>query len=101
VRPAPIPAQAWRPNTEEAKVDRRVRATKKDRSGNIVALCNPGESWSPRKKADVIRDIVTNKKSYYVEELRKRRYLRVVSGKKLETTSDKTSGHNLDMLPEA
>ena len=82
-------------------MDRRVKATKKDRAGNIIALCNSEEPWSPRKKADVIKDIKTNKKSYYVEEVRRRKYVRVVSGDNLQTTTDKTSGNNLDRLPQA
>ena len=80
-------------------MDRRVKATKKDRSGNIVALCNPGQSWSPRRKADVIKDITSSRKSYYVQELAQRRYLRVVGPDTLSTTEDATSKNNLDNLP--
>ena len=80
-------------------MDRRVKSTKKDRSGNIVALCNPGQSWSPRRKADVIRDINSSKKSYYVQELTQRRYVRVVGPDTLLTTDDTTSKNNLDNLP--
>jgi hypothetical protein len=81
-------------------MDRRVRATKKDRDGNIIALCNPGEKWSPRRVADVIRDIQSNKKSYYVEEVPRRRYLRIVSGGSLQTTADETSNNSLEKLPK-
>jgi hypothetical protein len=28
-------------------MDRKVTAIKKDRKGNIVALCNAGQRWSP------------------------------------------------------
>ena len=80
-------------------MDRRVMATKRDRSGNIVALCNPGQSWSPRRKADVIKDINSSKKSYYVQELTQRRYVRVVGPDALMTTDDATSKNSLDNLP--
>jgi hypothetical protein len=80
-------------------MDRRVKATKKDRNGNIVALCNPGESWSPRKKADVLKDISSNKQSYYVQELERRSYVRVVSGDTLQTTTDLASRNSLASLP--
>lgn len=80
-------------------MDRRIKKTLRDREGNIVALCNPGEAWSPRRKADVIKDIVSSKKSYYVQELDRRSYVRVVSGN-LQTTADATSKNSLDMLPE-
>jgi hypothetical protein len=83
----------------EAIVDRKVTATQKDRKGNIVALCNAGESWSPRRTADVIKDIQTNKKSYYVEELPRRSYVRVIAGNSLQTTADASSKNSLNSLP--
>lgn len=82
-------------------MDRRVRMTKKDRNGNIVALCNPGQKWSPRRTADVIKDINGNKSSYYVMESERRKYVRVVSGKALQTTTDDTNANNLNNLPSA
>lgn len=82
-------------------MDRKVTATKRDRVGNIVALCNPAEDWSPRRAADVIKDIQSNKKSYYVEEIPRRRYVRVVSGKSLRTTADDSSQNSLEKLPQA
>lgn len=83
----------------EVTVDRRVTATKKDASGKITALCNAGQSWSPRRTADVIKDIQNAKKSYYVEEGPRRAYLRVVSHDRLQTTDDTTSKNNLESLP--
>ncbi len=80
-------------------MDRRVKATKRDRSGNIIALCNPGQNWSPRRTADVIQDINSWRRSYYVEELPRRRYVRVVDGHALQTTDDTKSKNNLDNLP--
>lgn len=79
-------------------MDRRVRATKKDRNGNITALCNPGQSWSPRRATDVLRDINSGKKSYYVQEQTRRTYVRSVSGM-LQTTADATEDNSLARLP--
>jgi hypothetical protein len=53
-------------------MDRKVTATKRDRNGNIIALCNRGQSWSPRRIADVIKDILNNKSSYYVHDVDRR-----------------------------
>lgn len=80
-------------------MDRRVTGTKRDRHGNIVALCNSGESWSPRGAADVARDIKSNKKSYYVKEAGRSSYVRVVAGNALESTNDPSSKNGLDKLP--
>jgi hypothetical protein len=71
---------------------------KRNRQGKIVALCNPEAAWSPRKTADVIRDIVQNKKSYYVQETPQRSYVRVVDGDKLQTAREATSANSLDKL---
>lgn len=45
---------------------RPVTQTKKDRDGDILALCNPGEPWSPRDKTGAIYDIEHGIHSYYV-----------------------------------
>jgi hypothetical protein len=82
-------------------MDRKVTSTKKDRKGNIVALCNTGQRWSPRKAQDVLKDIRAGRKSYYVQELRERVYVRALAGGKLETTSDAASQNNLDRLPSS
>ena len=79
-------------------MDRRVRTVKRDRGGNIVALCNSQAEWSPRKKTEVIRDILENKKSYYVQERARRSYLRVVDGDKLRTTKDVENANCLENL---
>ena len=80
-------------------MDRRVTGIKRDRSGAIVALCNPGESWSPRKTADIVKDIRNSRRSYYVEEAPRRTYVRVLAGNALQTTPDKTNKNHLDLLP--
>ena len=80
-------------------MDRRITAIKKDKKGNIVALCNPGETWSPRRKADVVKDISRSERSYYVQELGRRVYVRLLSGSLLQTTEDATNGNSLSNLP--
>ncbi len=86
--------------------DRRVRQTGKDTQGDITALCNVGEAWSPRLKADAIDDIDDiegNIHRYYVEEIAERAYVHVVNGptgKYLRTTGDSPSGFNLGDLPD-
>lgn len=82
-------------------MDRRVRMTKKDGNGNIIALCNPGQPWSPRRTVDIIKDINGNKTSYYVKESERRKYIRVVSGTSLKTTTDETSANHLNNLPSS
>ena len=82
--------------------DRRVTATGKDSDGDITRLCNSGELWSPRSKADAVRDIETKTHSYYVDRAGHRSEVHVVtvgSKKHLRTNADKTSDNNLDNLP--
>jgi hypothetical protein len=78
-----------------------VRSVKRDKRGNIVALCNSEAQWSPRRKAQVIRDILDNKTSYYVQEQERRSYVRVLDGETLRTTRDTTSENSLENLSEA
>jgi hypothetical protein len=82
-------------------MDRRIKSVKKDRRGSIVGFANRGASWSPRRAADVIEDILTNRRSYYVEQADRRAYLRVVAGTKLESTNDATSPNHLDNIPSS
>ena len=46
--------------------ERAVDSTRKDADGDILALCATGQAWSPRAKADAIRDIETGAHKYYV-----------------------------------
>lgn len=78
-------------------MDRKVKSTMRDQGGNIVALCHANESWSPRRLTDVLRDISSGTRSYYIEELERRRYVRVVDGP--PRTIDETSRKWLDVLP--
>lgn len=83
--------------------DRAVTQTKKDRDGDILALCNPLEFWSPRNKKDAISDIELNRHSYYVPWPDGRKPIRVVNGptgKYLRTDRDQTERNNLDDLPD-
>lgn len=83
--------------------ERRVTKTGKNTDGDITSLCNPGMSWSPRKKQDAIGDIEGRVHRYYVNEAGYETDVNVVSrdGKKhLQTTADSTSRNNLDNLPD-
>jgi len=83
--------------------DREVRNTGKDNDGDITKLCDPGQSWSPRSKADAIRDIENSTHTYHVPWKSGRTEIRVVNGangKYLRTDRDNTSRNNLDDLPD-
>ena len=84
--------------------DRQVTRTRKNRDGDILALCNTGQSWSPRQKRDAIDDIETSRHSYFVRwENGNRTEIRVVNGpagKYLRTDRDNTTHNNLDDLPD-
>jgi len=83
--------------------DRAVHKTRKNQDGDILALCNDTESWSPRWKADAINDIDTGAHRYYVPwPDGKSTWIRVVNGptgKYLRTDKDDTPKNNLDDLP--
>lgn len=83
--------------------DRRVRQTAKDKDGDITALCNTGQPWSPCQKAVVIAEIEGNVHTYYVNEAGERSEVEVVNGptgKYLRTTGDNESANNLDNLSD-
>jgi hypothetical protein len=82
---------------------RKVTHSRKDEDGDITALCNPGQTWSPRLKSGAISDIETGVHSYYVGSGINEVDIHVVdgpSGKYLRTDPDKTSKNNLDDLPD-
>ena len=85
-------------------IERRVTNSRKDNGGDIVALCNPGESWSPRFKVDAMRDIEYLNYKYYVQVGYNKVYIHVVSdpfkGIYLRTDPDSTDSNNLDDLPD-
>ncbi len=83
--------------------DRAVRQTRKDSDGDIVALGDSGQFWSPRMKADAINDIKTGAHTYYVPWKSGRTEIRVVEGQYgeyLRTDRDNTEVNNLDDLPD-
>jgi hypothetical protein len=84
--------------------DRRVKASGKDKDGDITKLCNSGETWSPRVKADAIDDIEAKRHTYYTEDRYGRRsnihVVKKTNGTKyLRTDPDGQSEDNLDNLP--
>ena len=83
--------------------ERRVTRSRKDADGDITALCNPQQYWSPRTKAGAIQDIESGTHRYYVTGGGGRAYIHVVkgpNGKYLRTNPDAVSGNNLDDLPD-
>lgn len=84
--------------------DRAVRKTGKNGEGDITSLCNDGDTWSPRSKADAIRDIEQGLHTYHVPWVSGRTEIRVVNdptkGKYLRTDRDDTTRNNLDDLPD-
>ncbi|MGN7858944.1 DUF3892 domain-containing protein [Microbacterium sp. 22303] len=83
--------------------DRRVTHSRKNRDGDITAIGTPGQSWSPRAKADAVSDIELRLHTYYVQWPEKRTEIRVVNGttgKYLRTDRDNTTRNNLDDPPD-
>ena len=83
--------------------ERRVRRTGKDDDGDITALCNAGEPWLRRSKAEAINDLESRTHDYYVQESgTQRAYVKVIrgaTGKHLRTDADALPENNLDTLP--
>ena len=83
---------------------REVRETGKNAEGDITSLCDPGQWWSPRQKADAIADIENGVHDYWVPwSGAAPTVIRVVNdrvkGKYLRTDRDTTTRNNLDDLP--
>lgn len=82
---------------------RFVNKSGKDKDGDITKLCNSGETWSPRLKADAIRDIDDKVHEYYVRWTDgQETIVKVVNGstgKYLRTQRDGSTKNNLDDLP--
>lgn len=83
---------------------RYVHKTGKNQQGDITKLCNDGQPWSPRLKADAIYDIDNNIHEYWVPWLNspetKIRVVNGTTGKYLRTDRDTTTRNNLDDLPD-
>ena len=81
-----------------------VTATGKDRDGDITALCNSAESWSPQYKAAAIRDIEYGNYEYWVRwDSGCETQIHIACGpnaKYLRTDRDNTTKNNLDDLPD-
>lgn len=83
--------------------DRRITHSEKNYRGDITAIGQHGQYWSPRSKADAISDIELHLHTYYVQWPEKRTEIRVVNGvtgKYLRTDRDNTTRNNLDDLPD-
>lgn len=80
--------------------DRNVYRTQKDDDGDILALCNPGQTWSPRKKFDAISDIENDFHAYFSNGESKIQVVHGPNGKYLRTAPDGSTGNNLDELPD-
>lgn len=77
--------------------ERRVMQSKKS-GGDILCLCNHGETWSPMFKRDAMYEIEKGKHSYYVLIEGEKVFVKVFEGelgKHLRTDPDK----NLQKLP--
>ncbi|QDH74256.1 DUF3892 domain-containing protein [Brevundimonas sp. M20] len=83
---------------------RYVTKSGKDKDGDITKLCNNGEIWSPRLKADAIRDIENRDHEYWVNWTDgQKTQVKVVNGstgKYLRTQRDGSTKNNLDDLPD-
>lgn len=83
--------------------DRPVTQTRKDRDGDIIALCNPESDWLSRGSEAAISDIESRAHTYHVPWKSGRTEIHVVdgpNGKYLRTDRDNTPRNNLDDLPD-
>ena len=81
---------------------RRVTETLKDRYGRILALCNPDETWSPRRAGDALRDIRFGLHHYVAVGDGREADVRAIGGQSggyLRSDWDDTTANNLDELP--
>ena len=83
---------------------RYVNKSGKDKDGDITKLCNSSADWSPRQKADAIRDIETSNHSYCVSwtdgQETEIKVVNGATGKYLRTLRDGSTRNNLDDLPD-
>ena len=79
--------------------ERKIKHIRKNLFGEIVALCNPEENWSPRQKHDAIQDIENGVYEYHIQWEKIRIDIRVAEGpdgKYLCTDYDKPLIHKLE-----
>lgn len=85
-------------------IERRVTKIKKNKEGDIVALCNGGSYWSPRNLNDIIKDIEVYKFQYYVQwktgKITKVELINGPNGKYLRTKLGQANKNDLFQLPE-
>lgn len=85
-------------------IQRRVTGIKKNKEGDIVALCNLGSYWSPRKLPEVISDIEVFKFQYYVQwnngRITQVELVDGPNGKYLRTKLGNSNRNDLFELPE-
>lgn len=83
---------------------RQVKQTGKGSGGGITSLCNQGQMWSPRSKANAISDIESHLHSYYVSwpngPTTDVHVVEGPTGKYLRTDRDNTDRNNLLDLPD-
>jgi hypothetical protein len=85
-----------------AMAERPVTQTLKNSDGDITALCNPDESWSPRTVSEVISDIESGAYDYVVRSDLGDTSVEVVDGpggKYVRSRRDSKVFNNLDELP--
>jgi hypothetical protein len=86
-------------------IERRITKIKKNKEGDIVALCNSEAYWSPRNLEKVIEDIEIRKVSYIVhwedDTITKIELVNGPSGKYLRTKRQKSPRNDLFELPIA
>ena len=84
-------------------IDREVTHISKDKDGDLTALCNPNELWSPKLKSMAILEIEYNTHRYFITVGDKEVDIHVVNdrlnGKFLKMNSNASTGNNLDDLP--
>jgi hypothetical protein len=82
--------------------ERKVTCSKKD-GGDVKALGNPEQDWSPREKADVITDIRSGACTYFTQIGGKNVAVQLVvnmAGTKVATDPGKTLTNQLLDLPD-
>ncbi len=84
--------------------DREITRTIKDKDGDITALCNSSELWSPKLKSMALLEIEDNIHRYFVKVDEEEVDIHVVNdrlkGKYLRTDPDKTKRNILNDLPD-
>lgn len=80
--------------------DRCVTHVSRNEDGDIMALCNPGELWSPRTKKAAMEDIQNGLHRYYVLCEVDIQVVRDPDGPYLRTRPDWTDKDNLAALPD-